>query len=287
MKTIYFFLPLLIVFIGCKDEYGKADEAIAVTEVALKSSNLKEKREVAYDMEVAATTEEINQNVPAPNSQIETKIIKTANLRFETEEINESFSSIQKAVSKYKATVSNDASGKDDYSTYRNLTIRIPNKNFDSFISDISQGVKHFDTKEISQQDVTEEYIDIESRMKSKKKLEERYLQLLNKANKVSEMLEIEKQLSEIREEIEAKEGQLKYMQNRVTLSTIKIEMYTTNPSESGATVSYGGKIWNSIKSGFNGLSNFMLSIISIWPFILIFVGAYFFIRRRFLKKKE
>ena len=91
--------------------------------------------------------------------------------------------------------------------------------------------------------------------MKSKKKLEDRYIQLLNKANKVSEMLEIEGKLAEIREEIEAKEGQLKYLQNRISLSTIVIEMYTLDPSESGATDSYGSKIWNSTKEGFNGLS--------------------------------
>lgn len=283
MKKLILCLSLLLLLIGCKDQAANAEEALMVSEVQLNKPKMD--RNVAADMEVAAVEESL-EAPPAP-SQIETKIIKNANLRFESEDINESFTGIQKAVSKYQATISNDASGKDYNSTFRNLTIRIPNKHFDTFISDISQGVKHFDTKEISQQDVTEEYVDVESRMKSKKKLEERYLQLLSKANKVSEMLEIEKQLAEIREEIEAKEGQLKYMQNRVALSTITLEMYTNNPSESGVTVSYGGKIWNSIKSGFNELSNFVLSIISIWPLILIFVGSFFFIRRRFFKKKE
>jgi len=275
-------LSVFLVLFACKDE---AVSAVMEEKVSLvHMDKAKMDRNEASDMEVAAAEEVASP--PAP-SQIETKIIKNANLRFESEDINQSFATIQKAVTQYKAAISNDASGKDYNSTFRNLTIRIPNQYFDVFIADISQGVKHFDTKEISQQDVTEEYVDIESRMKSKKKLEERYLQLLSKANKVSEMLEIEKQLAEIREEIEAKEGQLKYMQNRVALSTISIEMYTNNPSESGATVSYGGKIWNSIKSGFNELSNFVLSIISIWPLILIFVGSFFFIRRRFFKKKE
>lgn len=279
MKKLILSLPLLLLFFGCKDQAAASlDEKVTLVQL----NKPKMDRNASADMEVAASAEE----APPEPSQMETKIIKNAALKFESNDLAESFGSIQKAVSKYKATISNDASGKDYNSTYRNLTIRIPNQHFDEFIAAISQGVQHFDTKEISQQDVTEEYIDIESRMKSKKKLEERYLQLLSKANKVSEMLEIEKQLAEIREEIEAKEGQLKYMQNRVSLSTITIEMYTNNPSESGATVSYGGKIWNSIKSGFNELSNFVLSMISIWPLILIFVGSFFFIRRRFFKKK-
>ncbi len=274
------FLSILLVLFSCKDEASSSikEEKVSLVHMAKPKMD----REVEADMEVA-TAEEVT-SAPIP---IETKIIKNAHLRFESEDIGQSFANIQKAVTKYSATISNDASGKDYNSSFRNITIRIPNQHFDTFISEISQGVQHFDTKEISQQDVTEEYVDIASRMKSKKKLEERYLQLLSKANKVSEMLEIEKQLAEIREEIEAKEGQLNYLQNRVALSTITIEMYTSNPSESGATVSYGGKIWNAIKSGFNELSNFVLSLISIWPLILIFVGSFFFVRRRFIKKKE
>lgn len=276
------FLSILLVLFSCKDEASSSikEEKVSLVHVAKPKMD----REVEADMEVATAEEVTSAPTPIP---IETKIIKNAHLRFESEDIGQSFASIQKAVTKYSATISNDASGKDYNSSFRNITIRIPNQHFDTFISEISQGVQHFDTKEISQQDVTEEYVDVESRMKAKKKLEERYLQLLSKANKVSEMLEIEKQLAEIREAIEAKEGQLKYLQNRVELSTITIEMYTSNPSESGATVSYGGKIWNSIKSGFNELSNFVLSLISIWPLILIFVGSFFFVRRRFIKKKE
>jgi DNA repair exonuclease SbcCD nuclease subunit len=271
MKKLCYSLPLFLLFLNCQDKVAYAEaktEALAVVDLQAPS------KDKAMHMDVL---------VPTPT---DTKIIKNADLKFETEDVNDSYGVIQNAAKKYQATIQNDASGKDYGSVFRNLTIRIPNKNFDLFIAAITKGVQHFDTKEISQQDVTETYIDIESRMKSKKKLEERYLQLLNKANKVSEMLEIEKKLSEIREEIEAKEGQLKYMQNRVSLSTISIEMYTNNASESGATVSISSKIWNAMKEGLNSLSNFMLSLLSIWPFILIFVGGFLFIRKRFFKKK-
>ena len=89
-----------------------------------------------------------------------------------------------------------------------------------------------------------------------------------------------------IREEIEAKEGQLKYLKSQIALSTINIEMYTNNASESGVTVSYPAKIWNAIQSGFNGLSSFILGLITIWPFILILAIIIIVIRRKFYKKK-
>ncbi len=56
------------------------------------------------------------------------------------------------------------------------------------------KALKHFDRKEISAEDVTEEYVDVEARLKAKRLLEKRYLELLNKATKVSEMLEIERE---------------------------------------------------------------------------------------------
>lgn len=279
MKNLVLLLSLFLLVLGCKDEAGSSLMEEKATLVNMAKPKMDSNTEA--DMEVAAAEE------APPPVKMETKIIKTANLRFETSNLTSSFENIQKAVQKHKAIVQNDEAGKDDYSSYRNLSIRIPNQDFDAFIAEISQGVTHFDKKEISQQDVTEEFIDVEARMNAKKKLEARYLQLLTKANKVSEMLEIEKQLAEIREEIEAKEGQLKYMQSRVSMSTIDIEMYTENPSQSGATVSYGGKIWNAIKSGFYGLSNFIVGIISMWPFILIFVLLFVLIKRRFFKKKE
>ena len=100
-------------------------------------------------------------------------------------------------------------------------------------------------------------------------------------------MLEIEAQLSAIREEIEAKEGQLRYMQSQVSMSTISIEFYKTVANEGGATISYGSKIWNAITSGFNEISNFFIGLLSIWPFLIILAVIVRFIRKRFKKKTQ
>ena len=216
---------------------------------------------------------------------IEQKIIKTGDIRFETNDLEETYSKMTTAVKKYNAIVQNDIEGKDYGSVFRKIVVRVPSKNFDLFLSDISKGVAYFDNKEISSQDVTEEYIDIDARLKAKKVLESRYLELLKKANKVTEMLEIEKQLSAIREEIEAKEGQLRYMQSQISMSTITIEFYKTVANEGGATISYGSKIWNAIASGFNGISSFFIGLLSIWPFLIVLATAVYFIRKRFKKK--
>lgn len=285
MKNLALYFLLLLLPLACKkaehQEEVVLDAAVEVVEAAVDESDDK----VMMAPLQEKTSETYADRDSSKEETTQPKIIRTATLRFETPDLNASFATIQKEILKHKASIQNDESGKNYESVYRNITIRIPSASFDAFIGAISQGVKHFDRKEISAQDVTEEYIDVQARLNAKKVLEKRYFELLNKATKVSEMLEIEKELSVIREEIEAKEGRLNYLKNQVSMSTVHLEMYTNNPSESGATVSYFGKMWNAVKSGGNNLATFLLGLLQIWPFILIFVVMILFIRRRFKKK--
>jgi hypothetical protein len=277
MKSIALFFVLFFSFSSCKKSDIASDEKLMTIKLPPKEASA---GNALYDKaDLNASAKEAPQN-------IEPKIIKEGNLRFQTNDLTATYTQIQNAVKSHNATIQNDTEGKDYGSVFRRLIIRVPSKNFDLFLKDISKGVAYFDNKEISSQDVTAEYIDIDARLKAKKVLENRYLELLKKANKVSEMLEIEAQLSSIREEIEAKEGQLNYMQNRVSFSTITIEFYKSIAEESGVTASYGMKIWTAIKSGFNSMSSLFINLLSIWPFIIILFAIGYFIRKRFKTKK-
>lgn len=277
MKIALLFLMFLLSFSSCKKAEAAAED-ISVSALKLPPKE---------DLAASVADEKVSFNAPqkSEDKTIEQKIIKTGNLRFETNDLETTYSQVLAALKAQNATVQNDTEGKDFESVFRKIIVRVPSKNFDLFLKEISKGVAYFDNKEISSQDVTEEYIDIDARLKAKKVLESRYLELLKKANKVTEMLEIEAQLSAIREEIEAKEGQLRYMQSQVSMSTITIEFYKKVAQESGATISYGSKIWNAIKSGFNGFSSFFIGLLSIWPFVILFGLAIYFIRKRFKKK--
>ena len=269
MKLVVAYLSFLVLPLMCG---GNPDNTVYDSETAVE--------------EVAVALEDQKE---AANFEAETeqKIIKESNLRYETQDLQATYQQVNAAIKKHQAYLQNDTEGKDYNTLYRNLTVRIPNANFDAFLADIGKGVAYFDRKEISAKDVTAEFIDIEARLKAKKTLEERYLVLLQKANKVSEILEIEKELSIIREEIEAKEGQLKYLQNRVSLSTVNIEFYKKVAQSDDATVSYGAKMWNAVKSGWNGISSFFIGLLHIWPFILILVALILVIKRQLKKKKQ
>jgi hypothetical protein len=283
MRHIFFLSFLFLILSGCNKSYQAEDSNIIVSSVKMPANA----ENVAYDKSPSPNDAPPPPPPPKVDEKIEQKIIKEATLKFETDNLENSFSQIKKAASSSKARIINDSEGKDFATIFRNLTIKVPSQNFDRFISDISKGVSYFEVKTISAQDVTEEYIDLTSRLKTKKKLEERYLEILKKANKVSEILEIEEQISAIREEIEAKEGQLKYLESRVSESTVTIEFYKTIPEKEGVKISYGSKLWSAIESGFYTLSDLLISLLSAWPFVILFVVFAYFIRKRLKRRKK
>lgn len=210
-----------------------------------------------------------NSTASESNEVQEQKIIKTAQLSFETNDVATTHQHITQLAAQYKGLVQSDNSGKSYNRVFKNLVIRIPSENFQKFIDGISEGVAYFDQKDISRQDVSEEFVDLEARLKAKRELENRYLELLKKANSVKDMLDIEGELSNIREEIEAKQGRLQFLQNRVSLSTVTIEFYKTT-AETGVTQSYGQKMKHAFQGGWNGISVFFLGLLYLWPLFLV-----------------
>jgi hypothetical protein len=244
-------------------------------------------------------SEETDMEVPLPYMQAlkiddddysqeaiqEQKLIKESLLRFETKDLEKTYKQIYKFVVQNNGYIQDDEATKSYNQFTRRLIIRIPTTTFQKTIDSIASHVEYFDTKQITSRDVTEEFIDLEARLKAKEILELRYLELLKKANSVTEILEIERELSSIREEIESKQGRLKYLQNKVSLSTLTVEFYKIT-SESGVTVSYGKKMWNAMASGFDGLSFFFLGVLYVWPFIIILL-LFIFVLRRWLRRKK
>ena len=269
MKSILLLLLVFCSFSSCK----KSDSAL---ESEISAISLPTKAPEKDQAKLAKAEEE--------TKDIQQKIIREANLRFETNDLNSTYNKILKSTTESGGSIQNDTEGKDYSTIFRRLIIRVPSTNFDVFLKNISKGVSYFDNKEITSQDVTTEYIDLDARLKNKKVLENRYIELLKKANKVSEILEIESQLSSIREDIEVKQGQYNYLQNRISFSTITVEFYKAVAPDNGVTVSYGMKIWTAIKSGFNGFSSFIIGLIGIWPFLIILIFIVYFIKKR-LKK--
>lgn len=208
----------------------------------------------------------------------ERKLIKEADLSWETNNMKKSHELVIAQVKAFNGFISNDNQYKDDYQYSNDMVAKIPADKFDEFLKSIQKEVKYFDRKDIRTIDVTEEYIDVDARIRTKKELEQRYLEILKKANSVEDIMSVEAQLNEVRNEIESAEGRMKVLNNQISLSTVRINFYEIT----SAPVGFFGKIGKSFIDGWNFLLKFMLDLITLWPFILLgVIIIYFIIKRR------
>jgi len=272
MKTLSLFLFSLI---------------LACSNTSENSSSAPAEYLLVEDAEMFDRSYEISEKtITQPIEVQQQKIIKTGHFRFESRDLEKTHRQIIGLVNRYQGFVSSDRSGKGYNEDFRSMTIRVPSEHFQAMVDSISRGVSYFDQNEITQREVTEEFIDIEARLKAKRELENRYLELLKQAKNVKEMLEIERELSIIREEIEARQGRLNYLQNQVSYSTLNINVYKRT-TDRGVTASYGQKMWFAIKSGWNGISIFFLGLLHIWPFFVILLLTVFGIRKYLKRGKK
>jgi len=223
-----------------------------------------------------------------PNVLIDKKIIKDARVGVEVEDYFTYRQNIDSLILSLNGYISNDNLDKNDYSINSNLTIRVPSKFFDKLIYGLESGSEKLLYKNISARDVTEEFIDIEARLKTKKEVEKRYIQLLARAKNIKEILEVEEKLRVIREEIEAREGRLNYLKKQVSFSTIYLQItqkldYKYEPVKEK---SFFQRLFKSLDKGWKGFVSFLLFLFRIWPLILIGFIVYYYIRKIRKKKK-
>jgi hypothetical protein len=287
----YLCLLVLVALMGCNDGPPEALESNGLLNAKLGdglagftyAGDYDEVELPIIERGESTLTPPTTENSEAENDQ---KIIKTAGLRFETQDLDGTHKNILAITKTLGGFVGTDNSGKNYSEHFRNLTIRVPSENFQTFIDDVSKGVNYFDRKDISRKDVSEEFVDLNARLKAKRELERRYLELLKQARNVEEMLDIERELSKIREEIEAKEGRLNYLKDKVSLSTVNIQFYKYT-NETGVTVSYGQKMKNALSGGWDGISVFFIGLLYLWPLFLILLILILLLRRWMKRRKK
>lgn len=243
--------------------------------------------------QVSTGEESVALNEPPPIDQLtsnkietvtERKIIKEGEISFETKDVNETKSSIAKTVQELNGYIAKDEVLDYSDKLEHRLSIRVPADKFDLLLSKISESTEKLDSKNISVLDVTEEYIDVDARLKTKRELEERYKQLLKQATKVEEILSIEKELGKQREEIESVEGRLRYLKDKISLSSLTVTYYQRTNSAFG----FSSKFGQAIKNGWNNLLGFCIGLTNLWAFILIGIfGVYVYMRKKSKRKKN
>lgn len=130
------------------------------------------------------------------------------------------------------------------------LVVRIPENQFGAALDQIRALANNLPEAKITGQDVTEEFIDLEARIKTQKALETQFLQIMRQANKIADAMEVQRQIAEVRAEIEKLEGRKRFLENRSSLSTITINISTPKPMVVVPTTGFRHSVSDAVSEG-------------------------------------
>jgi hypothetical protein len=131
----------------------------------------------------------------------------------------------------YVLTSSNAASPHmDEDAVTVTVSLKVRADRFDEALSELRRLGSGTGSESIESKDVSEEYVDVDARLRTQKRVEEQYLALLKDAKSVSDTLEVHKQLTGVRTEIERLEGKLRLLEHQARLSTINVTFEKKRP---------------------------------------------------------
>lgn len=238
----------------------------------------------------------------------ERKLIKTVDLYTETEQYDELLNNLEAQITALGGYVEYryqyNGNPADIYSMSRrssSLTVRIPADRLDEFISRVGE-VSNIVNKEERVEDVTLQYVDLESHRNALRTEQERLLELMEQAETVEDLIAIESRLSQVRYELESMESQLRTLMNQVSYSTVNLSVQEVQRLTPTEEVSIWGRVRQGLADSFynlgkglqNGFVGFVINIPYIVTWLIVIIILIFVCRllwrvykKRYAKKEE
>ena len=276
MKKITYFL-ILFLFASCQHQQTSdykqiADDAIEMEE----QSNISLSGN--WNSEPPRTAE------PSASPQIEdAKIIRSATLNIEVENYKDTRIQLENLLQSNNAFVVNELENDLNHHARNIIKIRVQPNHFFSLVKNIESLAFDVKYKEVKAKDVGEEFVDLETRLATKRAVVKRYREILKVAQTIDEILEVEERIRVVVEEIESAQGRLKYLTNQVNQSTIDLTMFESKPTPVFAKAGFFGRLGDAFQAGWTGLQEVILFVVHFWAFIVVIsmIGFIFFRKRK------
>lgn len=227
-------------------------------------------------------------SLPSPEAmpQREAKIIYTAGARARVENLDTALVRVADLIEETGGYIASQHRRNNNYEHTAEMQIRLPAEALGATLEFLPSISLQIDYQNLDSRDVTEEWLDLESRLQTKRDVRDRYIEILrNRAQKVEDILNAEEKIRVITEEIEAKEGRLRYLRDQVSMSTFTLELYETQEyRETGDTYrrSFGSQVLAALSDGWHIVKELVLMIITVWPLLIIGgVGVWWYRRRK------
>ena len=201
----------------------------------------------------------------APPGQRAPVLIRRAEMEMRVDDYAEAAAAVPGLVGQFDAYLAGEREWRTGSRVSNTLTVRVAAAQFDALLAALTGLAAEVDRREVMVDDVTEEFVDLEARLRARRAVEAQYVALLGRANAVTDVIAVQKQLADVREEIERAEGRLRYLTDRAALSTVEVTLYEETPA-SLAGGSFAHDVADAFGAGWRGLLLLIVAFVTTWP---------------------
>ena len=200
--------------------------------------------------------------VPVPSERL---VIRRAELQVEVEAAESWMRQVEQLVESHDGFIAQSSKEEDRQEVQRGrVVLRVPAAAFKVVLDGLKGHAVKVESEEHSGEDITEQFYDLEVRLANQKYTEKRFLAILQKADKVDDVLRVERELSRVRGNIEQMEGRKRFWQDRVSLATVAVAWHEPYPLVGGQPgLGFWGIVGEGFERGFRALSRGMRDLIA------------------------
>ena len=289
-------LVLLMAFAGCSSAPDAGTSNLAARQVSQPAGQAAsiQTESVAGKAEFKQVSLTEADTAASAAEAADRKIIRNANLTMEvksTSDMQHKVTSIAESHGGF--VVTSEAKQREDADPEKRtldikLVVRVPSERFGSALDQIRGLASTLREENVTGQDVTEEFIDLEARIRTQRALELQFLEIMKQARKVEDALEVQRQIADVRTDIEKLEGRKRFLENRASLSTIVVTL--EGPRQIVVnTTTFGRSLREAVAEGVDlgsaillFLVRFVIIMVPVTVFVLLPLGLLFryFVRR-------
>lgn len=267
-RLLPLFLALLLSLSACGSSSGGTNSSAAVGDASA-DNGWAEAAMDAADTAGGADFSAVRRNA---------KLILNADLSLETQDFEKSAADIEKMTAEAGGYIESSGTYGDTGSRSANYTLRVPQEKFEQFYAQLGENM-HVVSRSRSSEDVTEQYTDIETRLATLQTKHERLLSLLEKADKMEDIIALENALADCEYEIDSLTGSKRRYDDLVGFSTFYInlrEVQTLTATADGT--GFGAQLTQAAKTGARGLADVVrgtiLGVVMFWPAVILVIAG-------------
>jgi hypothetical protein len=239
-----------------------------------------------------------NSNGGAPDAlppTLDRKIIQTATLEITTDEVSKKFEDAGNIAAAAGGFIASSSFGTAGEKQTASITIRVPGENYQRALAELRK-LGDVKGEQSSANDVTEQYTDLQSRLRNLKATEAQYLQFLSKAENINDVLTVQDRLNATRAEIEQVQGRIDLVQHQTDLATITVHLdppvvaKAEEPKKSGTStpLEVAADSFRASLAVLLGIATVGLAVAAFsWWIVLLAVGGALLLRRQLRVTRE